>query len=713
MKLQYLGKDPGSDFSETDNPYFGVRLAVITRVDHFNMKADLKLLSGGDRFEVDLTQALAGPRSFLGGVPEVNSMVIVGYRRRAKGIYDAMILGYVPVGIKSGLRFDPYSSVGPDEVADEDKDEFTKVYGGVTRYRRILGRPGDVMGMSSAGAEMLLSNDVQFYNRAGDTFELRDYDRTIVQQSIHRVESDSAAYVLSGPVRRGGLDLPLDAFQKDGRTLKTEDDRYFGRDELLNIKPAAYADSTGKVIDRINDTTEFPPTTYSTGRRYYYAGSTPAANFEDVENGGTLSTFTEHRMELRHESNLQQEVLAEIDGFQMERRINFIEQVYGTLVGNDPFSTDGIRQYGRVLKPRLFADFDDQNRPRFQLNEAVRLPGSPDEAYSKAAGYYFKLQPPRSPKDSAFVVSVNKQGKLYAYIPGSTDEDYPQKNVSAEIVTEGALKAYFGSAKPDSISLDITCEGGIRAVIGHQKSGQAIDVKYLSAVKAEYSGNADDDGNAKTESVQGNSTTAISGNDTQIVNGAYLKRVSGGYQVAASRVTLNALSGITINAGEMNTLISGKTQLNYALAVLENIVVGGKIFTVLAGAVTENILAGAFTQNVLAGAVAVNVPGGAYAVTVGVGALSLTTGSGAVTLSTAAGAMSIGAAAGAIAVTAGLAINMSSPIAIVLNSPQVALGAAVAPLGVARGTPMQPPGSPSLDWITGLPLQGAAAVRST
>jgi hypothetical protein len=31
---------------------------------------------------------------------------------------------------------------------------------------------------------------------------------------------------------------------------------------------------------------------------------------------------------------------------------------------------------------------------------------------------------------------------------------------------------------------------------------------------------------------------------------------------------------------------------------------------------------------------------------------------------------------------------------------------------VARGAPMHPPGSPSLDWITGIPLQGSAMVRS-
>jgi len=66
----------------------------------------------------------------------------------------------------------------------------------------------------------------------------------------------------------------------------------------------------------------------------------------------------------------------------------------------------------------------------------------------------------------------------------------------------------------------------------------------------------------------------------------------------------------------------------------------------------------------------------------------------------------------AISITAALAINLTSAVSVVLTAPQILLGAAAAPFGVCRGLPIMPVGSPSLDYITGLPLMGSALVRS-
>src|SRR5690606_10277578 len=96
-----VGYVPGRDFVSIDDPT-GLKVRIITRLDEINMKAHVRVLAGGgERFEVAFLQALAGPRSFWGGVPEENSLVLVGYRRRHKNLQEAIILGYFSVANRS------------------------------------------------------------------------------------------------------------------------------------------------------------------------------------------------------------------------------------------------------------------------------------------------------------------------------------------------------------------------------------------------------------------------------------------------------------------------------------------------------------------------------------------------------------------------------------------------------------------------------------
>lgn len=724
LPLPVTGKIPGNDFvSGGENPYAMTRIGVITRVDPLHLKCDVKVITGAeDRFELDLTQAMCGPRSFLGGIPEVNSVVLIAYRRIHKNLVDAVILGYVPMGNHIGLRFDPLSPTTPGEVLPGDQADVNKLFGKPIRYKRVQGQPGDVLGMSGAGAEMHLSANVRFCNRAGDLFELRDTDRTILSQAIHRVEADGAAYLFSGPARRSAMNLSVDAFQRkaDGsldRTVKTQEQRYFGADELgaAGVPPYTFVNTaTRTVLDRINNDEEFPPITFSNGRQAFYPSGFAATNFEDALNGGSGRAYTERRLEIRHDTDLLQEVLEEIDGFSIDRPRAYIEQVFGTVIGNDPFSTLGQRQYGRVLKPRLFEDFDQTAAPSgFRMEEAVRPPGtSVDEALNMAAAYLFRIQPPQAATKSSFAVAVSKQGKLFANIPGSTVENGGASNVSAELNLEGALKARIGAATPDRISAHITCAGAVVLDIGSNAEGQAVITNFNSSFKATYKGTNDTNDVARSTSIIGNDETTISGNDSQVVNGAYIKKVSGGYSIQATRINQNALNGYTGNFGEWNMLVSGKSQFQLAQLVQETIVTGGKVSTILAGGLVQTLNAGALTYNVQAGATTFNNPAGAFAVNVGTGAISVNTTSGAVSLTTGSGAVSISTGAGAVSIAGTLAVTLTAGTAVSMVAPQILLGGPAAVLGVSRGTPLLPPGAPSLDWVTGLPLQGSAVVRS-
>lgn len=706
-KIPY-GSVPDSSFASGPSMFEGPKIGVITRVDESAMKADVRIITSSDeRYEIDISQAMSGPRSFLGGIPEQDSLVLVGYRQRNKQIREAVILGFLSTGRSSGLRFDPFAAVPPGEVDPEDASEVRKVFGKTKRYKTIQGRQGDLFGMSASGAEWALTKDVRLTNRAGDLFELRDSDRTLVSQAIHRSESDGAALLTSGPIRRGGFTVPLEALLSN---RKVKGERYFGADDL---EAAGYL-SNGTFLERVNDFEEFPPVTYSNGRQAFLASRSPATNPEDSLNGGVSRAFTEHRLEVRHESDLTQEVLEDTDGFAVDRPRVYIESVLGTTVGNDPFSSQGARQYARVLKPKIFDDFDQSSPGVFAMDECHRPPAvGVDEAMTMAGAVLLKMLPPKASSKNPFAMGVSKQGKVFLNIPKSTSENYSEKNISVEANLEGALKAYIGASAPQKLSLHLTLEGGIYLDVGANADGECITTNYRGAVKNIFRGNGNSvDDVAHSTDVQGNSERSTSGNDVHTVRGYHQMTVDGGYQVGASSVKMNGLNGFTGNFGGWSNVISGKTQNQYAQLVLETIATGGKVSTILAGGLVQNVVAGAMTHNVLAGATAFNNPAGAFSIFVGTGAVSITTGVGAVALSTGAGVMSLAAAGGAVSIAAGLAMNLAAATLISLLSPQVLLGGPAAVLGVVRGFPSLPPGTPSLDYIIGIPYQGSALIRS-
>jgi hypothetical protein len=708
------GYVPGAEFIDIGDPS-GIKVGVITRVDEFELKCDIKILTGGgERFELDLTQGMAGPRSFWGGIPEVNSMVILGFRRRSKQLQEAMILGYLPVGKRSGLRFDPLASSDPSTINPEDVDLYHKLFTAQTRYKRLQLKPGDVGGMSASGSEFALTKDVRFVNRAGDSFELRDADRTLVSQSLCRVENEAGILRTSGPARRSGFYLPPDIFS-DGKTLKTSEDSYFGNTVLKR-----FTVSENTVIDSINDTTNFSSVTYSNGRQVYYPTTFPGVNIEDpdIKQRAGAEVYTEDRLELTHTTDLTQEVREEIDGFQMDRRPVFIERVLGTLVGNDTSSTTGLQQYGQILRPKIFDDFLATGATNFATEAIARSPLDDIESYTTAGAYLLRIIPPpnpagRSDTTSVFAVAVSKQGKLFVNIPGSRVEKYSSgtKNVSAEINMEGALKMRLGAAKPDNIALHLTLEGGAVFDFRGSSSGAGLTFRTHSSYVIEAQGVQDNNNIAYSENLQGNRQAYSSGDSIERVDGAKVTTVNGRQSILADRFSVNAHSGYSLNAGESNVLVSGKSQYNYAQQVLETIVTGGKITTVLAGGITEIVAVGAHSTSVLGGAMSINVPAGAYTVTVGSGAISISTAAGAMSLSAAAGAISITAGL-AMSLTAGAAMVLTSPVAITLTSPQVLVGNPGASMGVCRGLPSLPPGSMTLDPIIGTPLFGAALFRS-
>lgn len=721
------GKVPGKDFVDTGD-MMGLKIGLLTRVDDVNMKGDIKVITGGgDRFEIDLSQAMAGPRSFWGACPEVGSLVILGYRRTHKQLSEAVILGFLPMVNKSGMRFDPWSPMDLNELTAEDAATVKAQLGNVQRFKRLRLRSGEVGGMSAAGAEFHLSRDVTMTNRAGDLLELRDDERAFVVSSIHKFEAQSGVRRIAGPIRRSAFFLPEDIFADvETRTLREQKAdnmdpmTYFGRDELEVSGPGAlgnprkFANSSGVVNEVFNNFTDFPATVLPNGRRVHYPptmrGGRIGLNLDDPS-----YAFTEDRFEMFYTSDLTQEVLEEVDGFTTvsDRRPVYIERVLGTIVGNDMNSTAGQRQYGKILKPQLFKDFQQRAPGVFTLSEVNRNPvGTDNEKDTSAGAVLFRVRPSAAVSNQNFVAAVTKQGKLLLNIPQSTVEEQQASHISAEMNLEGALKAYLGASTPDRISAHITCAGGIHLNVGRDAAGNALTIRYSSGTKTIYEGNPNEDDVTKSEEIKGVKETAITGAERKTIQGRKDTFVSGQVSMRCDNYTTNAFGGYTLNAGEKNEMISGKSQLQYALAIISTIVAGGEVKTILAGGYVKTIAAGAMSYTVAAGATAFNNPAGAFNITVGTGALAATTASGAVTLSTGAGAVAISAGGGAVAITAGAAMTLTASANVTVTAPSILLGGPTAVLGVTRGTPSMPPGAPTLDYITGLPLLGSLSVLS-
>lgn len=721
-----LGHSRGEQFSIGDH---GIKVALITDVDDVNMKATLKIITGGgeDAVEVDLTQAQMGPRSFWGGIPENNSLVLLGYRQLKRRLWMPVILGYIPQGNRAAIRFDPFSPVDPNEVAAAEAEDVQDFFGPTYRLKRLKLRAGDVGGMSAAGAEFALTKDVLISNRAGDLIELRDNERTLVTQAIHRVEAASGLRHISGPIRRSAFFFPPDLFKTDvdgnvTEFFKDEDDGYFGIDELRSTGPDNSTKATKNWADEdgwaqpgfINNPVDFPPTTYANGKRTHYVVNLPGVSFES-ENGLGSEVFTESRMELSHTSDLQTNVLDEIDGFgaSARNRRRYIELVYGTVVGNDPYSLMGMRQYARPLQPQVFKDFEQETPGRFMLNTVDRSPTDDSLVNQTAGAFLFRINPIVSAGDQEFAVAVSKQGKFFANIPGSRVENYAttrEKNVSAEINCGGGIKVRLGATSPSNTSVHLVADGGIRAKFGHFASGESVHVSYGSSTESVWEGNPDDDGFVRRESINGNMGMVCQGNYINTVNGSESCIVSGLKTEQVDRKVVNAINGHALNCGEDNKMVSGKSQYHHAMAVLETIVTGGKSSTVLAGGLLQNIAAGAYSTTVLGGVTTFNCAGGAFNVAVGVGGIAMSAAAGAVTLNAAAGAVSVAAGAGAVSIAASLAVNLAAAVAVSAVAPQILLGGPAAVYGVSRGYPMTP--GPSLDWTTGNPLQGGVIVRS-
>jgi len=337
-------------------------------------------------------------------------------------------------------------------------------------------QPGNIVGSSAQGADLVLDEGVTLSNRRGNEFKLRDQDQAAILRALQQFTALAGARIYAGMVQRdatflptkvvsdgklwddglqaaAGLPLPDSVLPPDPDAprgyLTPSANLHRSRDgqdltrSLLPVNPyldpyqflkrGGFLNEFGYVVDDKHQA----DAVYG-GKPLFRVSSQGTSN---AVTSPDMATLTEYRLEVTHTSDGRLPVTDQTDMFDAERlpgqdagqspNVPFIEWVLGSVVGNDPFSQDGRPKYGLPMVARVF----DGSTPSPRL-EAARLAlvggGANPTPMAEQAATLFRLTPPGG-GDTTFV-SYNKKGQLRASIGGDPE------GIAAEVFLNGGLK---------------------------------------------------------------------------------------------------------------------------------------------------------------------------------------------------------------------------------------------------------------------------------
>ena len=497
-KLDEMNPDKGGNL--------GLGVARVTGVDYEEHYVSLRTVIGTEddfeRVPVPLTYPGAGCRHFLGAMPEIGDYCVVGWlpqesSEKFGGSATPVILTWIVPGVWPGRDWLTLSTFPEDEHdagTSRNKEELHGIFDQIRHKLRHI-QPGNIVASSSQGADMVLDEDVSFSNRRGNEFILRDADQAVVTRALQQFTALAGTRVYAGMVQRDALQLPTTMFS-DGKRwdgpvqslggipLHEEQlaDNASVLDGILSPEPTlarsfnkngtltgtmfkipsfldpyvflhsgGYIDEEGVAVDGkyLADAVYGGKTIYRIGTGQGNTVLTPGA-----------PTLVEHRIEVTHTSDGLLPVTEQTDGFDAERLPSsdpdtpgtspnrpFIEHVYGSVIGNDPFTAKGREQYGMPLVASVFDDAGGLS-PRI---EAARIAapgqagGTPIEEH---AATLFRMTPVSGRLPPTWW-SVNKNGQVRTSISG------PPTGYGLDAAIAGGMRLAVGGG------LELLLKGGI------------------------------------------------------------------------------------------------------------------------------------------------------------------------------------------------------------------------------------------------------------
>ncbi len=461
---------------------YALGYAMIVKIDYKQLTCLIRVETG-ETFtsEIPLSFPGAGNRHFFGALPEPGDVCVIGWKARESGVTrEAIILTWQVPGVQAGYQWMPTQPYSPDEY-DQTPSDRIRQEGIADRIRHKLRHmePGNIVASSSQGSDLVLDESATLSNRRANEIRLRDSDQAMVFRSLQQFHAGAGFRIYGGMVQRDATLLPNQMFsgERDWASLKLLDDdgEPLKASDLTATTSGAL--SPNPVFDLLDFDPDVDPNSFlqrgmfitnggsrreagvpSTGvygGKLVYRLTDDPANFNAFRST-EADALTEYRIEVAHTSDGTLPVTEQTDNFDADRlpgadpssadtdvssgATPFIEVVYGTVVGNDPYSLQGREFYAKPLSPSIFGEGPDP-APGFSAGSASSI--------DNHAAMLFKMKPPSGAGSDPTWWSVTKTGRFMASIAG------PSGTTSVEAAVARGVHAWAGSSpKGESFRLE-------------------------------------------------------------------------------------------------------------------------------------------------------------------------------------------------------------------------------------------------------------------
>lgn len=571
-----------------DGDSFPLRVAKVTRVDSKGLVVDLRALTGNaDTYEdVPLTFPNAGSRHFMGAIPQVNDLCVIGYAHGESGFSRSpYIVSWLVPGSGVGYDWLITQLTDPDSLEYNPKTEL-ELQGlfGKRRHKLRQMDQGNIVLSSAQGADAIFDESLSLSNRRGNEIILRDSDQSLVIRTLQQFHAGSGFRIYGGMVQRDANLLPTWLFDDgidyaspkqlddEGNPLGLDEldlsdengvklDPVFNNDELIfggvdprdTLQKGLFIDDNGELID----SRTVQGSAYG-GKSYYRVSKDLSNSVEDV----SLDTFTEYRIEVAHTTDGTLPVTEQTDGIDIDRlplsntgdttdkdansrnrsqNAPMVEMVMGTVIGNDPINDP--QGYGIPIVARIH---DENGQPNPTLS-----PASASTPIEQHLAWLVKVNNPNGSAPPAFM-GITKGGALKSYFPGKGSDTYEEFYESGRVTSL--------NTDPKGVSQKFQVQGSFEVEHngqGSKKDNSGINLKsslgYVNISAGGYSSDLAGRVGVNLDTpyaIQAQSKNLRLANDTTSVNTLQ-------YNVNANDSANLNYGALTVNSGKINRNVTG------------------------------------------------------------------------------------------------------------------------------------------------------------